>query len=100
MTAFGTIENAVEAMKLGATTSCRKPVDVDHLLLLLRRCREYRELRYENILLQDEFRQRYRLPAIVASRRESSKSRTRSSAWRRPTDGAPAGRIGNRQKSC
>src|SRR3954452_15731134 len=65
MTAFGTIENAVEAMRLGAFDFVQKPVDVDHLLLLLRRCREYRELRYENILLKDEFRQRYRLPAIV-----------------------------------
>jgi len=65
MTAFGTIENAVEAMKLGAYDFVQKPVDVDHLLLLLRRCREYRELRYENILLKDEFRRRYRLPAIV-----------------------------------
>ena len=65
MTAFATIENAVEAMKLGAYDFVQKPVDVDHLLLLLRRCRENRELRYENILLKDEFRQRYRLPAIV-----------------------------------
>jgi len=65
MTAFGTIENAVEAMKLGAYDFVQKPIDVDHLLLLLRRCREYRELRYENILLKDEFRERYRLPAII-----------------------------------
>jgi DNA-binding NtrC family response regulator len=65
MTAFATIENAVEAMKLGAYDFVQKPVDVDHLLILLRRCRENRELRYENILLKDEFRQRYRLPAIV-----------------------------------
>jgi DNA-binding NtrC family response regulator len=65
MTGFATIENAVEAMKLGAYDFVQKPVDVDHLLLLLRRCREHRELRYENILLKDEFRQRYGLPAIV-----------------------------------
>ncbi len=65
MTAFGTIENAVEAMKLGAYDFVQKPVDVDHLLLLLRRCREMRELRYENILLKEEFQQRYQLPAIV-----------------------------------
>ncbi|MDP9360651.1 MAG: sigma-54 dependent transcriptional regulator [Acidobacteriota bacterium] len=65
MTAFATIENAVEAMKLGAYDFVQKPVDVDHLLLLLRRCREHRELRYENILLKEEFRQRYGLPAIV-----------------------------------
>ena len=37
MTAFGTIENAVEAMRLGAFDFVQKPVDVDHLLILLRR---------------------------------------------------------------
>ncbi len=65
MTAFGTIENAVEAMKLGAYDFIQKPVDVDHLSLLLRRCREHRELRYENLLLKEEFQKRYRLPAII-----------------------------------
>src|SRR6266568_6695050 len=65
MTAFGTIENAVEAMKLGASDFIQKPVDVDHLLLLLRRLREYRELRFENLLLKEEFQQRHGLPAIV-----------------------------------
>jgi len=65
MTAFGTIDNAVEAMKLGAFDFVQKPIDVDHLLLLLRRCREMRELQYENLLLKEEFQQRYRLPAII-----------------------------------
>jgi len=65
MTAFGTIENAVEAMKLGAYDFIQKPVDVDHLSLLLRRCREHRELRHENLLLKEEFQKQYRLPAIV-----------------------------------
>src|SRR5216684_8750005 len=65
MTAFGTIENAVEAMKLGAYDFIQKPIDVDHLLLLLRRCQENRELRYENLLLKEEFQRRHGLPAIV-----------------------------------
>jgi DNA-binding NtrC family response regulator len=65
MTAFGTIENAVEAMKLGAYDFIQKPIDVDHLSLLLRRCREHRELRHENLLLKEEFQKQYRLPAIV-----------------------------------
>jgi len=65
MTAFGTIENAVQAMKLGAYDFIQKPVDVDHLLLLLRRCREHRELRYENLLLKEEFQRTHGLPAIV-----------------------------------
>jgi DNA-binding NtrC family response regulator len=85
MTGFATIENAVEAMKLGAFDFVQKPVDVDHLLLLLRRCRENRELRYENILLKEEFRQRYRLPAIVG---ESARIVEVSNAIQRvaPTD--------------
>jgi len=75
MTAFGTIENAVEAMKLGAYDFVQKPVDVRSSAFSSAAVREYRELRYENILLKDEFRQRYRLPAIVGRvRRESSKS--------------------------
>ena len=65
MTAFGTIENAVEAMKLGAYDFVQKPVDVDYLILLLNRCREFRELRSENLLLKEEFQTRYRLPAII-----------------------------------
>lgn len=65
MTAFGTIENAVEAMKLGAYDFIQKPIDLDHLSILLRRCREYRELRHENLLLKEEFQKLYRLPAIV-----------------------------------
>jgi DNA-binding NtrC family response regulator len=65
MTAFGTIENAVEAMKLGAFDFVQKPVDIDHLLILLRRCHEHRELRFENLLLREEFQRLHRLPAIV-----------------------------------
>src|SRR2546430_16231970 len=65
MTAFGTIENAVEAMKRGAYDFVQKPIDVDHLLILLRRCQEHRELRYENLLLKEEFQRRHGLPAIV-----------------------------------
>src|ERR1700751_1096542 len=64
MTAFGTIENAVEAMKRVAYACVQKPIDVDHLLLLLRRCQEQRDLRYENLLLKEEFQRRHGLPAI------------------------------------
>src|SRR5947199_10562740 len=65
MTAFGTIENAVEAMRLGAFDFVQKTVDVDHLLILLRRCLQHRDLRHENLLLKEEFQQRHGLPAIV-----------------------------------
>jgi DNA-binding NtrC family response regulator len=65
MTAFATIENAVEAMKLGARDFIQKPLDMDYLLLLLRRCRDERAMRSENLLLKDEFQKRFRLPAII-----------------------------------
>jgi DNA-binding NtrC family response regulator len=65
ITGFGSVETAVEAMKLGAFDFIQKPIDVDHLLVLLRRCQEHRELRFENLLLKEEFRKRHGLPAII-----------------------------------
>src|SRR5687768_3683509 len=44
MTAFGTVEEAVRAMKEGAADFLTKPVDTDHLLLLLKRASERRRL--------------------------------------------------------
>src|ERR1043166_1796304 len=72
-------------MRLGAFDFIQNPTDVDRLLLLLRRCREMRELQSENLLLKDEFQQRYRLPAIIG---ESPRIVEVSSAIQRvaPTD--------------
>jgi two-component system response regulator AtoC len=47
MTAFGTIEGAVEAVKLGAFDYIKKPVDLDELKLLADRARENSRLRQE-----------------------------------------------------
>jgi len=65
MTAFGTIENAVEAMKLGAHEFIQKPVDLDYLQILIRRCLEHRALRFENLLLKEDFQKKSRLPPII-----------------------------------
>ncbi len=70
MTAFGTIETAVEAMKLGAFDFIQKPIDVDFLLLLLRRCAEHRSLRFENLLLREEFEKRVGFPSIIGESKE------------------------------
>ncbi len=48
MTAFGTVESAVEAMKLGAVDFLAKPFDVDALEMLIRRSLESRRHRVEN----------------------------------------------------
>ncbi|MDA8084693.1 MAG: sigma-54 dependent transcriptional regulator [Nitrospiraceae bacterium] len=54
MTAFGTIETAVSAMREGAYDFITKPFDLDHLLLLIKRALETRRLLTENMLLRDE----------------------------------------------
>ncbi|HVT43177.1 MAG TPA: sigma-54 dependent transcriptional regulator [Thermoanaerobaculia bacterium] len=65
MTGYGTIDEAVEAMKLGAWDFIQKPIDTDHLLFLIERCREHTRLRFENLLLKEEFQKRHAMPAIV-----------------------------------
>src|SRR5438093_8410335 len=47
MTAFGTIEGAVEAVKLGAFDYLKKPVDLEELRLLADRARETSQLKQE-----------------------------------------------------
>jgi DNA-binding NtrC family response regulator len=54
MTAYATIENAVDAMKLGAFDFITKPFDVNHLTYLIKRAVEQRQLTAENELLRAE----------------------------------------------
>lgn len=65
MTAFGTIERAVEAMKLGACDFLTKPFDLEQLTLLLRRILEEKKRYYENILLKEEVKRKAGFPEIV-----------------------------------
>ena len=65
MTAFGSIQDAVAAMKEGALDFLAKPVDPDHLLLMVERALAQRRLATENILLKEELAQRRGAPQIV-----------------------------------
>src|SRR5882762_6949339 len=65
MTAFGSIDEAVQAMKDGAHDFLQKPVDSNYLLLLVERALEQARLRTENILLREEWSKRYGFPRIV-----------------------------------
>jgi DNA-binding NtrC family response regulator len=65
MTAFGSIQDAVAAMKEGALDFLAKPVDPEHLLLMVERALSQRRLATENILLKDELAQRRGAPQIV-----------------------------------
>jgi two-component system response regulator AtoC len=65
MTAYGSIEIAVEAMKMGAFDFITKPFDTDHLLMLIKRALENQKLLTENILLKEEFRLKFGFPRII-----------------------------------
>jgi DNA-binding NtrC family response regulator len=65
MTAFGSIQDAVAAMKEGALDFLAKPVDPDHLLLLVERALSQRRLANENMILKAELAQRRGAPQIV-----------------------------------
>jgi len=65
MTAYGSIEDAVAAMKEGAMDFLAKPVDPDHLLLLVARALERRRLVTENLLMKEELAVRRGAPQLV-----------------------------------
>ena len=65
MTAYGSIEDAVAAMKEGAMDFLAKPVDPDHLLLLVARALEQRRIVTENLLMKEELAVRRGAPQLV-----------------------------------
>ncbi|HVA71474.1 MAG TPA: sigma-54 dependent transcriptional regulator [Candidatus Limnocylindrales bacterium] len=65
ITAYGSVEDAVAAMKDGAFDFIQKPVDLEHLKLLIARAARQQELLRENLLLREEYAERYGFPRIV-----------------------------------
>ncbi len=65
MTAFGSIETAVDAMKAGAVDFLPKPFSLDHLMTVIKKALEIRTLRDENRELRAELGQRYEFDNIV-----------------------------------
>src|SRR6201984_1200944 len=65
MTAYGSVEEAVTAMKEGAFDFIQKPVDLDHLKLLVERATRQQEVLRENLILRAEFSARCGFPRIV-----------------------------------
>ena len=65
MTAYGSIEDAVTAMKAGALDFLAKPVDPDHLALLVARALEQRRMVTENLLMKEELAVRRGAPQLV-----------------------------------
>jgi len=65
MSAFGTVENAVEAMKKGAVDFLPKPFSLDHLTVVVEKALEVRQLRDENRQLREALGQRYQFENII-----------------------------------
>lgn len=66
MTAFGTVETAVEAMKAGASDYVLKPFSLAEMRLVVHKELDVRRLREENRSLREALGQRYSHPNIVA----------------------------------
>jgi DNA-binding NtrC family response regulator len=65
MTAYGSVETAVEAMKAGATDFLLKPFSLDHLMQVVYKALEMRALREENRELKAELGRRYEFDNII-----------------------------------
>ncbi|MBI5586371.1 MAG: sigma-54-dependent Fis family transcriptional regulator [Deltaproteobacteria bacterium] len=65
MTAYGTVEKAVEAMKLGAYDYLTKPIDLDELLILLGRIEERLLLTREVRQLRQELKEKFSFEGVI-----------------------------------
>jgi two-component system, NtrC family, response regulator AtoC len=66
MTAFGTVETAVEAMKAGASDYVLKPFSLDEMRMVIRKELDVHRLREENRSLREALQKRYQHPNLVA----------------------------------
>ena len=66
MTAFGTIEGAVDAMRAGAYDYLSKPIELDEIDLLIRRLQERQQLISENKSLRRQLAEKYTFTEIVS----------------------------------
>ena len=65
MTAFGTVETAVEAMKAGAGDYVLKPFSLEDLMITIEKVLELHALRDENVKLKAELGRRYEFEQII-----------------------------------
>ena len=70
MSAYGSLDDAIEAMKLGAYDYVSKPFKPDEILLALRKAEERERLRRENLQLRQEVKKEYSFENIIAKSAE------------------------------
>jgi len=69
MTAFGSIETAVEAVKAGAYDFLTKPFETAHMLVLIEKALESGRMAAENLVLKEEFSESLTFPKIIGESR-------------------------------
>src|SRR4026208_2276938 len=69
VTGYGTVKDAVEAIKRGASDFVNKPFQIDELLQVLDSALEQRRLKSENAYLRAQLEERYRFEGIVGKSR-------------------------------
>jgi two-component system response regulator HydG len=67
MTAYGSINSAVEALKAGATDYLTKPLDMDELIFKAKKALHYRQLEEENILQKERLGIRFDFSSIIGT---------------------------------
>ena len=70
ITAFGSIETAVEAMKNGAYDYLEKPFKLDELNLCIQRALSYNEAISENLYLRKQLKKKYQFSQLIGTSRE------------------------------
>jgi DNA-binding NtrC family response regulator len=73
MTGFGTIKDAVEAMKIGAFDYLTKPFSLEEFIIIAGRALEDKELREENVRLRRDLTKCYNFPNIIGESPEMGK---------------------------
>ncbi len=73
ITAHGSVETAVEAMKLGAADFLQKPFSLDHLTTVVQKVMAVQSLRAENQRLREELDQRYQFDNIIGAKRRHAR---------------------------
>src|ERR1700730_6426389 len=69
VTGYGTVKDAVEAIKRGASDFVSKPFQIDELLHVLDSALEQRRLKSENAYLRSQLEERYRFEGIIGKSR-------------------------------
>jgi two-component system response regulator HydG len=67
MTAYGSINSAVEALQAGATDYLTKPLDMDELIFKAKKALHYRQLEEENILQKERLGIRFDFSSIIGT---------------------------------